>query len=109
MPHYAQIDSENKVIQVLNVETKPTDGVWIETSFDTRYGQNLKGETPLRKNFAVVGFSYDPARDAFISTKQFNSWVLNEDSCTWQPPAPYPIDGLNYKWNEASASWVVAS
>ena len=107
MSYYAQIDSENKVIQVLDTETKPTEGVWIETSFDTRYGQHMLGGIPLRKNFAAVGFSYDSVRDAFISTKRFNSWVLNEDSCTWQPPVPYPAGDGRYYWNESTTSWTV--
>jgi hypothetical protein len=107
MSHYAQIDSKNKVIQVLDVETKPTEGVWIETSIDTWYGQHMLGGIPLRKNFGAVGFSYDSVRDAFISPKQFNSWVLNEDSCTWQPPVPYPAGDGRYYWNEATTSWTV--
>jgi hypothetical protein len=68
-------------------------------------GKHLLGGTPLRKNYAGIGYSYDPVRDAFIPPKPFNSWILNEDTCIWEPPIPYPTDDKLYSWNEETQSW----
>jgi hypothetical protein len=59
----------------------------------------------LRKNYAGIGFSYDPVRDAFIPPKPFDSWLLNEDTCLWSAPVPMPDDDKLYNWNEATQSW----
>ena len=72
-----------------------TRDVWKQTSYNNN----------IRKNYAGIGFQYDQQRDAFIPPKPFNSWVLNEDTCRWQSPIPYPQDGNNYKWNEQTLSW----
>jgi hypothetical protein len=72
-----------------------TRDVWKQTSYNNN----------IRKNFAGIGYSYDQARDAFIPTKPFNSWVLNEDTCLWNAPVAYPQDDNNYKWNEQTLSW----
>jgi hypothetical protein len=107
MSHFAQINEENIVIQVLVGDNEAPDeglswfqenigGRWVQTSFNAKF----------RKNFASVGYSYDEERDAFIAPQPFDSWVLNEETAAWEAPVPYPADGLNYYWNDASLSWV---
>ena len=61
--------------------------------------------TPFRKNYAGIGFTYDEERDAFIPPQPYASWTLNEDTCLWDSPVPYPIDGM-FEWNEDTLSWV---
>ena len=89
-------------------------GTWVQTSFNTNGGVHYDPETglpsadqskALRKNFAGVGYSYDEDRDAFIPPKPFFSWLLNEETCHWEPPIAYPDDGLYYTWNETTQSW----
>lgn len=82
-------------------------GVWVQTSYNTHGGVHLLGGTPFRKNYAGIGYTYDEQRDAFIPPRPFASWVLNEDSCLWEPPVPYPDDGQMYRWDEATVSWVL--
>ena len=79
--------------------------VWKQTSYNTHGGVHDNGGTPLRKNHAGIGYTYDEDRDAFIPKKPFNSWVLNESTCLWESPIPYPQDGNMYKWNEQNQSW----
>jgi hypothetical protein len=79
--------------------------VWKQTSYNTYGGVHSSGGTPLRKNHAGIGYTYDEDRDAFIPKKPFNSWVLNEDTCLWESPIPYPQDNNEYKWNEQNQSW----
>lgn len=115
MAHYAKV-LEGKVIQVIVaeedffdtfVDTSPGD--WIKTSYNTHEGVHALGGTPLRKNFAGVGYTYDPLLDAFIPPKPVgcDSWVLNEETCMWQPPTPYPNDGQQYTWNDPEEQWEV--
>ena len=75
-------------------------GTWVQTSYNTFGGEHLYGGTPFRKNYAGVGYSYDTDRDAFILPKPYPSWILNEDTCNWEAPVPYPDDGKRYSWNE---------
>jgi hypothetical protein len=112
MSHFAKINKDNIVTEVLVIEQDVIDtGLfgdpkqWIQTSYNTSGGQHLLGKTPLRKNYAGIGYSYDPVRDAFIPPKPFNSWILNEDTCVWGPPIPYPADDKLYSWNEETQSW----
>lgn len=117
MAHFAEIDSSNIVTRVLVVDDSVVDaqnfladelglgGTWIQTSFNTQGGVHLMGGTPLRKNFAGVGYSYDATRDAFIPPQPFPSWKLDEATCFWQAPIPVPTDDKLYIWNEASLSW----
>ena len=118
MAHYAFLDSNNIVTQVIVGKDENEDGVDWEvyygeklgqickrTSYNTTAGQHLLGGTSFRKNYAGLGYTYDPDRDAFIAPKPFESWILNEDSCLWEPPVPYPSDGAEYVWNEATTSW----
>jgi hypothetical protein len=95
------------------VDTSP--GTWLQTSYNTRGGVYYipNTSTPsedqskaLRKNYAGVGYTYDSEKDAFIPPKQFDSWVLNENTCLWQAPVLYPDDGKFYKWDEATTNWV---
>ena len=82
-----------------------TRDVWKQTSYNTKAGVHLNGGTPFRKNYAGVGYSYDPQRDAFIEPKPFDSWTLNETTCIWEAPVAYPDDGQRYTWNEDTQQW----
>ena len=126
MASFAKIGLNNKVIEVLSVVnevlydsngieqesigidflTKLTGyPVWKQTSYNTHGGVHDNNGTPLRKNHAGIGYTYDEDRDAFIPKKPFNSWVLNEDTCRWDAPVVKPDDGQNYKWNETIQNW----
>jgi len=118
MGHYAKV-VDNIVTKVIVAEADYFDtfvdtsaGKWIQTSYNTYGGKHYNPETreeddgtPLRKNFAGVGFTYNAEKDAFIPRKPFQSWVLDEDTCLWEAPIPYPDDGLNYIWNESITNW----
>lgn len=113
MAHFAQIDENNIVVQVIVAQQDFIDsGVagepsrWIQTSYNTRGGQHPDG-TPLRKNYAGIGYTYDVSRDAFIPPQPFPSWTLDEETCWWVPPTPYPNDEQYYEWDENSLSWVI--
>jgi len=80
-------------------------GEWIQTSYNTRAGQHDLGGTPLRKNFAGVGYLYDSVRDAFYPPQPYASWTLDEETCLWEPPVAYPDDGNMYIWNEETQAW----
>ena len=139
MASFAKIGLNNKVIEVLSVVnevlhdsngieqevngidflTKLTGyPVWKQTSYNTRGGVHNNGETPFRKNFAGIGYTYDEDRDAFIPPKPYQSWILNETTCLWESPIPYPITNISnkvseyngsvndlYKWNESTLTW----
>ncbi len=98
MAHYAKIQ-DNIVTQVIVaeqdffdtfVDTSP--GEWIQTSYNTHGGVHTLDGTPLRKNYAGIGFSYDRTLDAFIPPKPYPSWILDEESCLWNTPIEYPTD-----------------
>jgi len=115
MAHYALLNEYNVVVNVIGGphENEGTD--WEQhyaeitglkckrTSWNMSAGVHLEGKEPFRKNYASVGFTYDEDRDAFIPPKQFDSWVLNEETCRWDPPIPSP-DG-HYVWNDETESW----
>ena len=82
-----------------------TRDVWKQTSYNTYGGVHNLGGTPLRKNFAGIGYTYDQTKDAFIPPKPFNSWTLNETTCQWEAPVAKPDDDNIYKWNEENQSW----
>ena len=114
MAHYAQINENNIVTRVIVVEQDVLNtglfgdpSRWIQTSYNTYEGEHKLSGTPLRKNFAGIGYTYDVGRDAFIPPKLFASWVLDETTCLWNPPVPMPNDGNNYRWNEETLSWVI--
>ena len=117
MAHFAKLDENNVVVEVhvINNNELLQDGVeyeakgiqfltdwsggytkWKQTSYNNR----------IRKNYAGIGYTYDSARDAFISPKPFPSWVLNEETCQWGAPVAMPTDGQSYYWDEATISWV---
>jgi hypothetical protein len=113
MSHFAQIDENNIVTQVLVIEQDVVDtglfgnpSSWIKTSYNTNGGVHKLGGTPLRKNYAGIGYTYDVTRDAFIPPKPFNSWTLNEDTCVYEAPIPMPNDEKMYIWNEETTSWM---
>ena len=117
MAHFAQLDQNNIVLQVIvvnNEDTKDSTGteneliginfckslfgpstIWKQTSYNAT----------IRKNYAGIGFTYDETRDAFIAPKPYASWVLNETTCQWEAPTPVPSDGKLYTWNEDSQQW----
>jgi hypothetical protein len=119
MAHYAFLDKNNIVTEVIVGKNEGEDGVDWEahygafrnqickrTSYNTYGGVHSNGGEPLRKNYAGIGFTYDIGRDAFIPPKPFSSWVLNEDTCIWDAPIPHPDDGHRYQWDEATLSWI---
>ena len=119
MAHFAQVDENNVVLRVLVIEQDVIDtghfgdpASWIQTSYNTRggvhYGPDNQpdGGVALRKNYAGIGHIYDPVRDAFYAPQPYPSWMLDEDTCWWQPPVPYPTDGKIYVWDENVLNWV---
>ena len=126
MASFAKIGLNNKVIEVHSVhnnELKDSNGVeqevngidfltkltgwaiWKQTSYNTSGGVHKLDGTPLRKNHAGIGYTYDEDRDAFIPSQTFPSWTLNEDTCLWEAPVAYPDDGKKYNWNEEITNW----
>lgn len=116
MAHFAQLNENNLVLQVIVVSNNDClDESGNESeSVGVNFCQNLLGGTwkqtsyngNMRKNYAGIGFTYDSGRDAFIPPQPFPSWILNESTCLWNAPTPMPIDGKQYTWNENSLSWV---
>ena len=127
MASFAKIGLNNKVIEVLSVVNEvlhDSNGIeqevigidfltkltgyplWKQTSYNTHSGVHNNGGTPLRKNHAGIGYTYDEDRDAFIPPKpNLPSWILNESTCNWESPIPYPQDNKKYNWNEQNQSW----
>ena len=106
MSHWAELDKNNVVLRVTVGNNDEPDegyqwlidnlgGIWIKTSYNGN----------IRKNYASVGFTYDPSRDAFIPPKSYNSWILNEETCDWEAPTPKPTSGM-WIWDENSLSWL---
>ena len=107
MSHFAKVVN-NIVTQVIVADqdwVDALDGEWVQTSYNTQGGVHLLGDTPLRKNYAGIGNTYDSDRDAFYAPQPFPSWTLNEDSCFWEAPKPMPEDGMCY-WDEDTLSWI---
>jgi len=116
MKHFAQLNEENLVTQVIvvaNEDTADQDGVENE-AIGIEFCTNLLGGTwkqtsynaNIRKNYAGVGYKYDATLDAFISPQPFASWTLNEETAQWEAPTSYPEDGKRYTWDEETISWV---
>jgi hypothetical protein len=116
MAHFAKLDSSN-VVTFVTVGRDEDDGkeaeltsrtgdVYKQTSYNTHGGVHANGGTPLRKNYAGIGYAYDEGRDAFIPPQPFSSWILVEDTCQWTAPVPKPTDGKMYSWDEATLSWI---
>ena len=113
MAHFAKVQ-DGKVTQVIVAEPEffqtfvdSSPGEWIQTSYNTHGGQHTLGGTPLRKNYAGIGYTYNRQLDAFIPPQPYPSWILDEETCLWNAPAAYPIDGENYTWDESTISWVL--
>jgi len=111
MAHYAKI-VEGKVINVIRADESFFDtfyadspGEYIQTSYNTQGGEHKLGGTPLRKNFAGVGYTYDATRDAFYGPQPYPSWTLNSTTCLWECPVTYPDDDKVYNWNETTQAW----
>jgi len=112
MSHFAEI-KDGIVQRVIVAEQDFIDsgavsGIWVQTSYNTRAGQHPEGR-PLRKNYAGRGYIYDSVRDAFYAPQPYPSWILDEETCIWNPPVAYPSDGNRYNWDEPSLSWVLIS
>ena len=120
MAHFAQLDENNVVTQVIvvhnndcqinGVESEEAGVVFCKQLFgtETRWKQTSYNGN-MRKNYAGIGYTYDEQRDAFIPPKPYASWVLDEDKCQWKAPVDMPTDGQMYSWDEATTSWVAAS
>jgi hypothetical protein len=126
MAHYALLD-ENNIVTNVFVGKHENEGntnwelhygniygkTCKRTSYNTQGGVHATGGTPLRKNYAGIGYTYDPSRNAFIPPRPFASWQLDEQSCLWTPPTPYPTDVGTahspkfYTWDESTLSWIL--
>jgi len=111
MAHFAKV-VDGIVVQVIVAEPEFFDtfvdsspGQWVQTSYNTHGGVHVNGGTPLRKNYAGIGFTYDANRDAFIPPKPYSKWILNEQTCLWDAPTQMPNDGLQYMWNDEAGQW----
>ena len=112
MAHFAKV-VDGTVTQVIVAEPEffetfvdSSPGQWIQTSYNTHGGVHANGGTPLRKNYAGIGYTYDAVRDAFIPPKPYASWILNDTTCLWDAPVAYPTDGKAYRWDEEAGNWV---
>lgn len=119
MAHFAKLDNNNTVIECVVVSNNvllndigyEIENKGIELLKNITGHENWKQTSynnSFRKNFAGIGYTYSPTLNAFIPSKPFNSWLLNEITCTWEPPTPMPLDGLSYKWDETNLSWVLS-
>ena len=115
MAHFAELDENNVVTRVIVIDNNDMldssgeeseevgrtfclqfgSGPWVQTSYNNNF----------RKRFAGIGYTYDEANDRFVSPQPYASWVLNDDTCIWEPPVPYPNDGNRYRWDEDTVSW----
>jgi len=112
MAHFAKVEN-GVVTQVIVIEQDVLNlGHWgepeygVQTSYNTQGGVHSQGGTPLRKNYAGIGYTYDSVRDAFIPPQPFPSWLLDEGTCLWNAPTALPTDGKRYDWRESTTSWV---
>ena len=124
MAHFAKLGTDNIVEKVEevsnNIATTEQDGInflnnlygtndiWKQTSYNTIAGVHKLDGTPLRKNYAGIGYTYDEDRDAFIPPKPYSSWILDEETCNWEAPVAHPDDGQFYNWNETNQTWELA-
>jgi len=118
MAHYAFLDENNVVTEVIVGKDEGEDGInWEQhygefrgqvckrTSYNTVGGVHTAGGTPFRKNYAGIGYTYDEQRNAFIPPQLYASWILNEESCRWEAPVLMPTNGAIYRWNESMKNW----
>jgi len=112
MGHFAKVN--NGIVQQVivaeqeffNTFVDTSPGEWIQTSYNTHGNQHTQGGTPLRGNYAGIGYTYDRTNDVFYAPKPYPSWTLNQTTWLWESPTPYPTDDKFYRWNEATTSWV---
>jgi hypothetical protein len=121
MAHYALLDENNIVVEVITGKDEGDSTDWElyygglrgmtckRTSYNSCAGQHSNGGVCFRKNYAGIGYTYDETRDAFIPPKPYASWVLSESTCCWQAPTTMPDDGQRYVWNESITNWEVIS
>lgn len=113
MAHFAQV--ENGVVTQVIVADQDViysgafGAGWVQTSYNTQGGQHRFGGAPFRKNYAGIGYTYDPQRDAFIPPQPFPSWTLDEDTCLWQAPVARPAGDAMWSWDETMQSWIDTS
>lgn len=118
MAHFAELDANNVVVRVIVVPDTVESvgeqychdllgGTWKQTSYNTRGNEHILGGTPFRKNYAGNGYTYDELIDGFIPPQPYPSWLLNETTCLWEPPVPYPTDGNRYRWDETNLEWAL--
>ena len=123
MSHFAKLD-ENNIVTFVTPGRQEDDGreqelcdrtgdVYRQTSYNTHGGVHYTNGMPsadqtkaLRKNYAGIGYTYDELLDAFIPPQPFESWLLDEESCSWEAPVAYPSDGESYQWDEETLSWI---
>ena len=118
MAHYAFLDENNVVTEVIVGRDENELGIdWEEwygnfrnqickrTSYNTSKGEHTTGGIPYRKNYAGIGFIYDEQLDGFIPPKEHSAWILNEETCNWEPPFEGPDDDKNYRWNDNINDW----
>ena len=117
MSHFAEV-KDGTVTQVIVAEqdfidTLDNSSEWVQTSYNTRGGKHYDPETgeedsgtPLRKNYAGEGYTYDSVKDVFYEPQPYPSWILDDDTCLWEPPAAYPTDDKPYDWDEDTTAWV---
>ena len=111
MSHFAKV-LDGKVTQVIvaepdffNTFVDTSPGEWIQTSYNTFGNQHTQGGTPLRGNYAGIGFTYDRTNDVFYAPKPFASWILNETTWLWEAPVAMPDDDKKYEWDEQTKNW----
>jgi hypothetical protein len=118
MAHYAFLDENNVVTEVIVGKDEGEDGIDWErhygefrgqvckrTSYHTVGGIHTNGGTPFRKNYAGIGYTYNSVRDAFIPPQPYQSWVIDDATCQWKAPVAMPTDGGRYSWNETTQTW----
>jgi hypothetical protein len=119
MANFAQLDGSYLVTEVIVVnnetindlpfpESEPVGVAFLQSLFgSTTVWKQTSYNANFRKNYAGIGYTYDPVLDAFIPPQPYPSWLLNTTTCQWQAPVPYPDDGKTYIWDEATLSWVL--
>jgi hypothetical protein len=122
MSHYAKV-VDGKVVQVIVAEAEffttfvdSSPGTWLQTSYNTRgnvhYGPNTNtpdGGVAIRGNYAGIGYIYDNTNDVFYPPSPYPSWTISSPTWTWMAPTPMPSDGKQYRWDEATTSWVAVT
>ena len=112
MSHFAKVEN-GVVTQVIVAEhdfinsgAVGDSNLWKQTSYNTQGGKHLLGGTPLRGNYAGIGYVYDAVNDVFYAPQPYASWTLNNTTWTWEAPVAMPTDGKRYTWNEETKSWI---